>query len=276
MVAVAVIQPHLAVGDVAGNRQHLDAGLDEAVTAGARIVVHTELAPCGYVFDGYDELLSVAETVDGPTITGWAAAAERHDLVIAGGFAERCDGHVHNSAVIVDATGVRAVYRKAHLWDTEKLIFTPGDDLPPVVDTVHGRIGLMICYDMEFPEWVRAVALRGAQLLAVPTNWPAYPIPDGQDPEILAKIRANASINHMAVAAADRVGDERGVGWLGRSTIVDADGYYLAGPASVTDPAVLVAQVDLTASDNKQISPRNNLITDRRPELYARAWKERP
>jgi predicted amidohydrolase len=83
------------------------------------------------------------------------------NLVIVGGFCERLPGdELANSAAMIDANGLRAVYRKAHLWDAEKDIFTPGD-APPVVETLHGRLGMLICYDLEFPEWVRLPALAG-------------------------------------------------------------------------------------------------------------------
>ena len=82
---------------------------------------------------------------------------------------------IYNSVAVVDPTGLRGVYRKAHLWDSENAVFDRGDDLPLVVDTEHGRIGVMICYDIEFPEWVRAVALSGADLLCAPVNWPLLP-----------------------------------------------------------------------------------------------------
>ena len=79
---------------------------------------------------------------------------------------------IYNSAAVVDSSGVRAVYRKTHLWDRERLIFTPGAELPPVVETAHGRIGVLICYDLEFPELPRSLALRGADLICAPVNWP--------------------------------------------------------------------------------------------------------
>ncbi|MPV89612.1 carbon-nitrogen hydrolase, partial [Georgenia ruanii] len=89
-----------------------------------------------YMFADRDEVRAAAEPADGPTLTEWADLARTHDLVIVGGFAEAgADGEVHNSAALVDATGVRAVYRKAHLWNSEKALFTPGAAAPPVVDT---------------------------------------------------------------------------------------------------------------------------------------------
>ena len=121
------------------------------------------------------------------------------------------------------------MYRKAHLWDAERLWFTPGDGAPPAVPTSFGRIGVMICYDLEFPEWVRLPALDGAQLLCAPVNWPAAPHPPGERPGEIIRVQADASINRIFIAVADRVGAERGVEWVGGSLITDADGWLLAG-----------------------------------------------
>ena len=117
-----------------------------------------------------------------------------------------------------------------HLWDAEPDVFTPGDREPPVVDTECGRIGVLVCYDAEFPEWVRKPALAGADLLAVPTNWPAEPRPPGERPMVVLNVQAAASANRVFVAAADRCGTERGVSWTGGAVIAGPDGYPLAGP----------------------------------------------
>ena len=94
---------------------------------------------------------SLAETRDGPSIAEWADLAEAFGLTIVAGFPEAAGDAIYNSAAVVDPTGLRGVYRKAHLWDSENAVFDRGDDLPLVVDTEHGRIGVMICYDIEIP-----------------------------------------------------------------------------------------------------------------------------
>src|SRR6185437_15572849 len=153
---------------------------------------------------------------------------------------------------------------KAHLWHAEADFFAPGAGEPPVVDTKFGRIAMMICYDVEFPEWVRRPALAGAELLAVPTNWPAEQVPAGERSILTANVQVAAFANRMFVAAACRCGDERGVSWTGGSIIAGPDGYPLAGPASsVSDPggarpATLIADCDLGAARDKATGPRNN------------------
>jgi predicted amidohydrolase len=265
---VACCQVRLAVGDVDGNRDRLRRAVEAAATAGARIVVLPELANSGYVYTDPAEARSLAEPVDGSTVTGWSELARRLDVVLVGGFSELDpDGRVRNSAVVVDATGVRAVYRKAHLWDREKFVFTPGDAPPAVVDTAHGRIAVMICYDLEFPEWIRLAALQGAQLLCAPVNWPQLPRPEGERPSEIVRVQAGAATNRIFIAVADRAGDERGVGWVGGTVIVDPDGWPLRDLVLGRE-ATVTATLDLDAARDKRISEHNHVHADRRPELY--------
>jgi predicted amidohydrolase len=125
----------------------------------------------------------------------------------------------------------------------------------------------MVCYDLEFPEWVRAVALAGAELLCAPVNWPLFPRPEGERPSEIIKVQAGAGVNRMFIAATDRAGRERGQDWLGGSVIVDADGYPLT-PISLGTEALLLARVNLAEARVKTISERNDVHGDRRPELY--------
>jgi predicted amidohydrolase len=267
---VAACQVSLQVGQTAANRSAAVAAVIEAAGRGAQIVVLPELTPSGYVFSGLAEARSLAERADGPTAGQWAELAAGHQLVIVGGFCELApDGGVYNSAMLVDPGGVRAVYRKAHLWDAEADVFTPGRERPPVVDTCHGRIAMMICYDAEFPEWVRLPALAGAELLAVPTNWPAEQVPPGERPMVTANIGVAAFANRIFIAAACRWGTERGVSWTGSSVIAGPDGYPLAGPASTSGADLLLADCDLSLARDKAIGARNNAHADRRTELYA-------
>jgi len=268
-VHVAVHQLAPVIGDLDGNRARALAALDAAAAAGARVVVLPELAASGYVFRDAAEARALAEPPNGPTVAGWAERAAAHDLVVVGGFAEDGgDGRLYNSAAVVDGSGVRAVYRKVHLWDRESLVFTPGDRPPAVVDTPHGRIGAMVCYDLEFPEWVRIAAAAGAELLCVPTNWPREPRPAGERPMEVLRTMVAASTNRMAIAVCDRCGDERGVTWVSGSAIAAPDGWLLAGPPNQPAPTLLTADVDLAAARDKAIGPRNDALADRRPTLY--------
>ncbi len=271
---VAVAQLALAVGELDANREATSAAVAEAALAGAQLVVLPELSDSGYVFSDIDEARSLASPASSSvTLRQWRSLAAVHGLTIVGGFCELGpDGKLYNSAALVDAAGTRTVYRKAHLWDTEKGIFTPGDDAPPVVELPFGNVGLMICYDLEFPEWVRLAALSGADLIAAPVNWPASaaPAPPGERPGEIVVAQAAAWSNGVFIAVADRCGTERGVDWLGGSVILRNNGYPAAGPVPKDRRAVITAALDLPLARDKRTSERNDVFTDRRPELYAR------
>jgi len=270
MTLVGACQIGLAVGEVAANRAAAAAVIGEAARRGAELVVLPELCDSGYVFTGEAEARALAApAADSPTLREWQELAGRYGTTIAGGFCELGDdGLVYNSAAVVGRDGVLAVYRKAHLWDAEKLVFTPGDAPPPVVGLPFGRVGLMICYDLEFPEWVRLPALAGADLIAAPVNWPAMPVPAGERPCDVVRVQADACVNGVFVAVADRCRAERGVSWVGGSVIVGPDGYPLAGPATAGSQVILVADCELARARNKQISTHNDVLADRRPPLY--------
>lgn len=268
-VRVACAQVPLSVGDTTANRTTCRSAIEDAARDGAQIVVLPELASSGYVFADRAELASLAEARDGPAITEWVNLAKAFGLTIVAGFPEAAGDAIYNSAAVVDKTGVRGVYRKAHLWDSENAVFDRGDDLPVVVDTDHGRIGVMICYDVEFPEWVRAVALSGADLLCAPVNWPLLPRPEGERPTEMVRALAGAGMNRMPIAVCDRVGVERGQDWIGGSVIIDADGYPVAF-AGFGRAGVATADIDLAESRVKRINAHNDVLGDRRTDLYRR------
>jgi predicted amidohydrolase len=270
MTVVAVCQLSLAIGDPDGNLAAAAGAVESAAAAGAGLVVLPELCDSGYVFRDAAEARTLARpAADSAALRQWQALAARHHTVIAGGFCELArDGRLFNSAALVDDSGIRAVYRKAHLWDAEKLVFTPGADAPPVVGLSLGQVSVMICYDLEFPEWVRRAALAGADLIAAPVNWPAAFHPPAERPSEVVKVQAGAATNGVFIAVADRCGTERGVDWVGGSLIAGPDGYPLAGPVAADRAAVLTADCDLPRARDKRINTRNDLFADRRPELY--------
>jgi 5-aminopentanamidase len=272
MTLIAAAQFGPVLGDPDANRATAAGAVRDAAAQGARLVVLPELSDSGYVFTGPDEARGLAtRAADSPTLRQWRDLAAAHGCAVVGGFCELGDdGLLYNSAALVDESGPRAVYRKAHLWDREKLIFTPGADAPPVVSLPYGQVAVMICYDLEFPEWTRLAALDGADLIAAPVNWPAAPCPAGERPAEVTKVQADASVNGVYVVVADRCGIERGVDWISGTLIAGPEGYLLAGPVLADHPALLLADCDLAAARDKRINSRNDLLADRRPELYPR------
>ena len=269
VVACCQLAPQL--GDVAGNLAEAEAAVRQAASSGAEVVVLPELMPSGYSFADKLEAAALAEPVPGPSTSAWQELAAELGVTIVAGVCED-DGHgnLFNTAVIVDRRGVLAGYRKAHLWDREKLVFTPGDEAPPVVDVDGHRLSVMVCYDVEFPEWVRLPALQGTDLLCVPANWPRFPRPAGERPMEVVRVQAAASANRMFIAACDRVGTERGNDWVGGSVIADPDGWPLAGGSATSDPQLLVATCLLDEARDKTISTHNDVHADRRPQIYGR------
>jgi 5-aminopentanamidase len=269
---VACCQLAPRIGELDDNRAATRAAIADAARCGAHVVVVPELVNSGYMFADGDEARRLAEPLDGETISGWSLLAREHQLVIVGGVCERDDdtGALRNTAVVVDPGGLRAAYRKVHLWDREPIVFSAGDRQPPVLDTAHGRIAVVVCYDLEFPEWMRLPALDGAELVCAPVNWPRNRRPADERAAEVVRVQASASTNRVFIAACDRVGRERGVDWVGGSVIVDPDGYPLAGPAGDEETVTLLARCRLADAREKRTSDNNDVFADRRPELYGR------
>ncbi len=164
---VSCCQVTPALGDPAANRELAAVAISPAGAQGASVVVLPELVSSGYVFDSRADAQASAEATDGATVTLWARLAADYGVVIVGGFCETtAAGELFNSAALVDPGGLRCVYRKAHLWDKECLWFSPGNTASAVVPTLFGRIAVMICYDLEFPEWACAAPATGPTIIA--------------------------------------------------------------------------------------------------------------
>jgi len=266
---LAVCQVAVAIDDLEATRSALVTAVTEAAGQGAELVVVPELVGTGYLFRDAAEARSRAEPIGGPSARLLQDLSAEHDLMLVAGWCEESgQDRPYNSAVLVDRGDLLAVYRKTHLWDREKLIFTPGERPPPVVQTRFGRIAVMLCYDLEFPEMVRDAALQGAHLVTVPSNWPDLGlVPPGERPIEVVKAQTAAACYRVAVAVADRCGPERGGRWTGGRVICGPDGCPVAGPAR-GEPVALVAEVDLLASEDKRLGEHNDAIADRRPELY--------
>lgn len=270
-VTIACIQYEPKIGEVEANLNAIEERVREAHAKGARLIVLPELADSGYVFDSVEELASLAQPIpDGRSAQRLIALASEMDIYIVSGLAEVSSGVFFNSAMLCGPEGYIGTYRKMHLWYRENLFFEKGDLGLPVFDTPLGRIGIAICYDGWFPETFRELAIKGAEVICVPTNW--VPMPD-QDPEAEAMSnilhKAAAHSNGLFIACADRVGTERGQPFIGQSLILDATGWPLAGPASRAGEEILYAEI--TPSDvlsKRRLNEFNDKFGDRRTDVY--------
>ena len=270
-IAVAQYEPH--VGEPEHNLAQAVLWATSAADQGAHLIVLPELASSGYVFGDEAEAQRFAEDPDdGPTVRALREVCARHGCHIVAGISERDGDCRHNSAVLIGASGRMGTYRKLHLYYDEQSWFQPGDELP-IVDLPIGRVGMIICFDLWFPEPARALALAGAEIIAVPTNWVASFKRTVWDDRGYCQgdyvAMATAAQNGVVMACADRIGVERGVSFIGASIIVGADGWPVSGPASKDREELLIADVDLDSVEQARCrTPRNHLHTDRRPDAY--------
>jgi predicted amidohydrolase len=270
-VAVAQLEPKLAEKE-----RNLDACLgrmEDAAASGAELLVLPECAIPGYMYDSAEEALPYAEEIPGPATAALESACRRLGLHVVCGLLERDGDVLHNAAVLVGPQGLIGTYRKTHLpfLGVDRFV-VPGDELP-VYDTPLGRIGVEICYDLRFPEVTRTLALRGADLVAHPTN---FPLAARIQTELITVARA--AENRVYLLTANRVGKERWGEFCGWSQIVDPYGKRLA-EAGETEEALLVADVELEkARDKDYVIPGEYelyLFGHRRPELYGSLVEER-
>ena len=271
MTTITCCQFSPRLGEVEANVDESLELFGEAVDAGARIVVFPELTSSGYAFADSAEVEAAAQSADGYAVSRWRQAADEHRAVIVAGFCEANEhGRPFNSAALLVPGRDPVIYRKVHLWDAERTIFTPGGAAPPVVETEHGRVSVVICYDLEFPEWIRSPALRGADLICAPVNWPKTPRPAGERPGEVVRVQAQASMNRVSIAACDRTGVERGTDWTSASVIVDADGWPVAlADLDRSAEETVTADIELSESRNKRLSDFSDVFADRRTDLYS-------
>lgn len=270
-IKVASIQMEPRIGQKKDNLARSLQMIEAAAAEGASLIVLPELTNTGYNFASRAEAFEMAETLpDGETTQAWIAIAQRLNIHLVAGIAERDGPRIFNSAVVIGPTGLLGTYRKLHLWANEHLFFEAGDLGLPVFETPLGRIGVVICYDGWFPEVYRLLAMKGADLVCVPTNW----IPmAGETPEGIAMANtltmAGAHINGLNIICANRVGIERGQEFIGQSVIVASNGFPIAGPASRTGEEILYAAINLDQSrSGRNLNTFNHVLRDRRGDIY--------
>ena len=274
-VRVAVVQfdPQVGIQHSQANLEHSLELAREAAINGANLIVLPELANTGYLFGTRQEAFLHAELIpEGPSMQAWLDFARKHQVYLAAGLAERDGVQLFDSAVLVGPGGFIGKYRKAHLWNREKLWFTPGNLGFPVFDTPIGRIGLLICWDIWFPEVPRLLSLQGADIICSLNNWIWTPPPLFDDSgkcmaSYLTMTAAHA--NNVFIAAANRIGEEQGERYLGCSLITGTNGWPIGKVASANEQTILYADIDLTSARSAPIwNSLNDLHRDRRVDVY--------
>lgn len=240
------------------------------------LIVFPELSTTGY--ECGKDFKSLAETVpDGLSMKIIGALAKEYHVHIVYGFPERdCDQEdvLYNSAVLIDDTGkIKGVYRKVHLFAKEKDCFKAGDSYP-VFDTSLGKLGIMICWDTAFPEVARSLALKGADLLIVPTNWEkAYltsvDTKNQKDWDLVT--RARAMDNCMYLVSANRIGLDQTIGFFGRSNIIGPTGDAIA-ELLVEEEGLISAELDYSLPAQLR-TEYYTFFEDRRPDTYLELTK---
>jgi predicted amidohydrolase len=265
---IAVVQMDCALGELGPNLETIDRLAGNAAAEGAELAVFPECATTGYFVA--ERLPELAQPADGPAMRALAAVARRHALHLAVGVVLADDGRFFDAQALLSPQGdLLALYRKAHLFAAERRWYAAGD-VSLVVDTPVGRLGLTICYDLIFPEYVRALVDRGAEIIVNSTDWIADDYQrvawgwTGRTTQALAATRALENSVHVAMA--NRVGQEAGFTSLGWSCVAGPSGRILAGLED--GEGSLVTDVVLDSEDLARWRAIATYRADRRPELY--------
>jgi N-carbamoylputrescine amidase len=268
-VKIALVQQH-ASSDKSDNVNRGLAAVDAAAAAGADAVVFAELAFERFYpqrpADGDPHRL--AETVPGPITAAFAGRAKQHGVVIVLNLYERAGARAYDCSPVIDADGrLLGRTRMVHITDYacfhEQGYYTPGDTGAPVYDTKAGKIGVAICYDRHYPEYMRALAVAGADLVVVPQAGAVGEWPDGL---YEAEMRVAAFQNGYYTALCNRVGEEDCLTFSGESFVCSPAGEVIARARGLED-AILYADLDLAAAARSHA--RRLFLRDRRPDLYA-------
>jgi N-carbamoylputrescine amidase len=273
--SIALIQQR-ATPDRDDNLRRGLAALERAAARGARLVGYAELAfePFHPQEPARGDVRALAEPVPGPTTDLFARAAKRLGVVVVLNLFERAGDRTFDASPVIDADGrLLGVTRMVHVTDYacfhEQGYYAPGDRGVPVYDTACGKVGVAICYDRHYPEYMRALALQGAEVVVVPQAGAV-----GEWPESLyeAEMRVAAFQNGYFTALCNRVGEEAKLTFAGESFVCDPAGRVIARAARGTDE---ILQCDLDLDEIGRSHARTLFMRDRRPELYVDWLKPR-
>jgi predicted amidohydrolase len=248
MIRLSALQMQTAGADPAANLARIETAAHEAARAGATLLVTPELGITSY--GGGEKIRELAEPADGPIVARLGDIARNTGVALVAGFAEKAGDAVYNSAIYTDGSGKPSAYRKSHLYgDYERSLFTPEKPSTCLFEHCGMTLGMLICYDVEFPENVRRLAQAGAEMILVPTATPM-----GATGTFIAEkmIPVRAFENQIFIAYVNNIGRDGDFDYAGRSVIAAPDGTALA-----------------TAGLSEQL-----LTVDIESELYARSRSE--
>lgn len=238
-----------------------------------RLIVFPEMAVPGYFFGQRDRLWALSEPIpDGPSTQRLVELAEQYAAYLVVGMAERDGKELYNSAVLVGPQGYVTKYRKLHLWSEEKNLYTSGDLGIVVAELPIGRVGLLICYDLWFPEQARILRLSGADIIAAPSalvwnDTPAHVKCGYYMADYVAMMTAH--LNQVYLVLASQVGRREGQWLFGSSVLVGPYGWPLVEPAGDEHPAVLSSEVDFYQGRGlRGWGKMDNFDLDRRVDVY--------
>lgn len=259
-VKIGFVQFAPVLGDVQATMARIDRLRTQ--WAGADLLVLPELCNSGYNFESAEQARAASEEIGNSVFLQYLESlCKQHGCHIVSGFNERDGEHLYNSAVLIGPHGYVGRYRKLHLFMNEKDHFEPGDEGLPVFDVGPYRVGMLVCFDWLFPEVWRILALKGADVICHPSNLVLPGLAQRAVP-------IHALTNRVYVVTANRIGTEGNLSFTGLSTIANPKGEVLL-QASPADREVGLVEAALELARDKEITARNHVFADRRPDEYA-------
>ncbi len=245
-------------------KKNLELILSQLENISADLIVLPELALTGYLFESKKQLAKLSEEISvSKVFDELKIFSEKKKLTLVIGFSEKCENDIFNSAAIIQPGNLIRVYRKTHLFDSEKMLFTPGNTGFKTFTIENTTVGVMICFDWAFPEAARTLALMGADVIAHPSN---LVLNYCQEAMITRSIE-----NHIFTITANRIGTETlqniSLNFTGQSQIISPKGEII-NRDKPDKPNLFLTEINITEAKNKNITENNHLIEDRRPEFY--------
>lgn len=255
---IASIQIEPKLGKLVANREKITKFVQKAGEKNVDLMVLPELANSGYNLTR-KEVKETAEPIPGKTTQLLTGLAKEYNSIIVIGLNERKDGRFYNSAAVITSNGYQATYRKVHLFDREKKFFEAGGEFR-VIQTDHGKIGIMICFDWFFPESTRILALKGANIIAHPAN---LVLPYCQTAMPIRSLE-----NKVFTITANRIGEERDLEYTGKSQI-NAPSSKTLTQASKDQEEIITAEIDTSKARQKKITDRNHVFKDIKKQVLS-------